>query len=176
MNSAQIPRWFTLYWKDLIHTHTYIYNFYRTESQQDPTLGDDITPTCWHDCYVSIMNDGELIAVISNWFKIYSLVGQIKSHTHGRDENLSLPFIFRWSYTINILYEFLISPTYVTCTSNLNLLHLIPLIMFIEEYKLRSSSLCYFLNPPAGFSLSLLAQFNFRSTLFWSNFKSIFFP
>jgi len=25
MNSAQIPRWFTLYWKDLIHTHIQLF-------------------------------------------------------------------------------------------------------------------------------------------------------
>ncbi|PNF40281.1 hypothetical protein B7P43_G06544 [Cryptotermes secundus] len=51
-------------------------------------------------------------------------------------------------FPTNILYAFLISPIRATYPIHLILLDLIILFILREEYKLRSSSLCSFLQPP----------------------------
>jgi hypothetical protein len=51
------------------------------------------------------------------------------------------------------LYAFLITPTHAACPAHLTLHHLIVLIIFAEQYKLWSSSLCNFLQPPVTSSL-----------------------
>jgi hypothetical protein len=63
--------------------------------------------------------------------------------THLR---LSLPSsLFLSGSPTNILYSFLFSPIRTTWHAHLILFHLIILIMLGEEYKLRSSSLCSYL-------------------------------
>jgi hypothetical protein len=62
---------------------------------------------------------------------------------------LSLPSsLFSSGFPNNILYGFLVSPIRATRPAHLILLDLIIIIMFGEEYKWWSSSLCSFLQPP----------------------------
>jgi hypothetical protein len=61
--------------------------------------------------------------------------------------------IYSSGFTTKILYSFFFSPLYFTCPSYFILLDLIILITFGEEYKLRNSSLCSFLQPPVTSSL-----------------------
>jgi hypothetical protein len=51
-------------------------------------------------------------------------------------------------------YTFLLSPIRATCPAHLILLELVILIILVEDYKSRSSSLCNFLHP-------LITLFNF---------------
>jgi hypothetical protein len=51
------------------------------------------------------------------------------------------------------LYGFLIAPTRATCPAHFILIDLITLIIFGEVHKLRSSSLCRLLQPPATSTL-----------------------
>jgi hypothetical protein len=53
----------------------------------------------------------------------------------------------------NILHAFLFSLIHTTCPVHLILLDLIIIIIAVEEYKLRSSSLCSFRLPPVTSSL-----------------------
>jgi hypothetical protein len=64
--------------------------------------------------------------------------------------------LFSSGFLTKILYAFLISPMHVTCPGHPILLVMITLIIFGKEHKLWSSSLCYFLQPPAISSLRFL--------------------
>jgi hypothetical protein len=83
-----------------------------------------------------------------------------------------MAFFCQFPNPTNIIYTFLVSPFRATCLAHLILLDLIILIMFGEEYKLWSSSLWSFLQPPV--TLSLLRTNNLLSTLF-SNTLSLCF-
>jgi hypothetical protein len=103
--------------------------------------------------------------------------------THLR---LGLPSgLFPSGFHTNILYAFLLSPIRTTCSAHLIVLDLIILIILGEEYKLWSSTLCSFLQPPVTSSLfgpnSLLStvlkpphycvKTNYKTVLFLNFFK-----
>jgi len=52
-----------------------------------------------------------------------------------------------------ILYALIVCTLHATCLAHLVLFDLITLIIYVEAYKLRSSSLCSLLQPPATSSL-----------------------
>jgi hypothetical protein len=73
-----------------------------------------------------------------------------------------------------VFSAFIISPTCVTCSNHLTLLHLFTLIMFGEDHKFWSSSLCNSFNPLVTSSaigqlhicLNALFSCSFKLTLF----------
>ena len=88
--------------------------------------------------------------------------------------HLGLPSsIFPSGFPTRSLYTPLLSPVHVTCPSHLICLNLIIWIVFGEEYRSLSSSLCSFPHSPGN--SSLLGPDIFFSTLF-SNPLSLSFP
>ncbi|PNF32348.1 hypothetical protein B7P43_G11514 [Cryptotermes secundus] len=63
------------------------------------------------------------------------------------------PGLFPFGFPTNILYAFIFSRIRPTCPAHLNWSLSIILIVLGEEYKLWSSSLCSFLQPPVTSSL-----------------------
>jgi len=84
----------------------------------------------------------------------------LSSHLH-----LGLPSdLFLSGFSIKILYAVLISSMHITCPTHLTVHDLITLIIFSDEYKLQSSSLCTFIQPLI--TSSVLGLHILLSTLF----------
>jgi hypothetical protein len=96
-----------------------------------------------------------------------SRVSVLKLHSHLR---LGLPSgLFPRDFPTKIMYAFLISFMRVTCPAHLIHLYLITLVIFCEEFKLWSPSLCTFMQSPTTSSLLgpniLLSTLKLRSSL-----------
>jgi hypothetical protein len=76
---------------------------------------------------------------------------------------LAVPFPL--AFSTNNLYAFLISPFHATYSVYLILLDIIILIIFREENKSRSSSLCSFLHFPVGPNIPLSTLFSITLSL-----------
>ena len=77
---------------------------------------------------------------------------------------LDLPsFLCSSDFRTKTLYATSLSTVHATCAAHLILLNSIPQIIYYEEYRSKSSSLCSFLHSPV--SLSLLGPNVFLNTL-----------
>jgi hypothetical protein len=95
-----------------------------------------------------------------------SLRSILLSSSHLRQCHPSCLFLSR--FPTKILYAFIFSIMRATCRANHIFLNLLILIILGEEYKLRSSSLCSFLQPPVTSSLfgpNILLSALFSNTL-----------
>jgi len=81
-----------------------------------------------------------------------------------------LSSLFTSGFRTKILFTLLNPPMRATCTANLVLIDLVTRILFGEAYKLWSSSVCGFMQPPAT---STLLRLNILLSTLFSNTLSL---